>query len=185
MAIGMITYPLTPVDSGDATTEGSLGDQLASDRTVDSPNINSPGSHSGNSAEVLTLYQGFQSEIYSEARFFAEQLLQALPASDLKPIYSSASDEQDLALDSLPLTSGPGSSMQHAVPVQLYEYFRKLHYAPELSNDIQVDGYRPMLSLVDDLRTREILHYLVPQELEGMLPSRIPVPYTLISGSYR
>jgi hypothetical protein len=111
------------------------------------------------------------------------QLLQALSASDLKPIHSVANDEQDLALDNLPLASGPDSSTQHPLPVRLYAYFHKIQEALDLTNDTHVDGYRSMLCLVDDLRTREILPYLVPQELEGMLPSKIPVQYTLISGS--
>ncbi|KAE9367568.1 hypothetical protein N431DRAFT_513990 [Stipitochalara longipes BDJ] len=165
--IGMITYSITPVDSTDATTEGLLGDQLAGNRTADAPNVNSSWSHSENSAEQPTLYQALQDEIYSGEAFLAEQLLQALSASDLKTIHSVANDEQDLALDNLPLGSRPDSSTQHPVPVRLYTYFHKIQEVVDLTNDIYVDGYRSMLCLVDDLQTRGILHYLVPKELEG------------------
>jgi hypothetical protein len=173
--ISMITYSVTPVESTDAKTEGFLGDQLAGNRTADAPNINSSWSHSENSAKQPALHQAFQDEIHSGEAFLAEQLLQALCASDLEPIHSVANNAQDLALDDLPLASGPDSSTQHPVPVRLYTYFHKIQEALDLTNDIDVDGYRSMLCLVDDLRTRGILHYLVPQELEGMLSSQIPV----------
>jgi hypothetical protein len=99
----MITYSDTPVDSPDTATDGLLGDQLTSHRTVDAPSINSPGNHSGNSTEQLTLYQAFQGWIsYAEEVFLVGQLLHASSASDRTSIHSTANDEQDLPLDRQP-----------------------------------------------------------------------------------
>jgi hypothetical protein len=173
--IGMITYSDTPVDSPDAATDGPLGAKLASNRTGDTPNINSSGNHSGNSTEQLTLYQAFQGRIsYVEEAFLAGQPLQASSASDRTPIHSVANDEQDLPLDNLLLVSRNDSSTQHEVPIRLYEYFRKIHETPDFANNMHIDGttYHSMLCLLDELRAREILPYLVPQELEGMSQSK-------------
>ncbi|KAH8679544.1 heterokaryon incompatibility protein-domain-containing protein [Tricladium varicosporioides] len=58
--------------------------------------------------------------------------------------------------------------MRYAVSLRLYEYFHKIHEKLGLTNDMRVDetSYRSMLCMVDDLRTRQILHYLVPEQLE-------------------
>jgi hypothetical protein len=182
MAIGMITQSVTPVGSTDATTDGPLGCQLAGNRTDDAPN-NGSGSHSGNSTVQLSLHQAFREAIpYSEEVLLANLLSQALSASDLKPINSVADDEQDLAWANLPLATGADCSMQHAIPVRLYEYLQKNYEELGSTNDIGIDDYRSMLWLVHDLRKLEILPYLVPKELEGM-SSQIPVQYTLILGS--
>ncbi|KAF4633526.1 hypothetical protein G7Y89_g4590 [Cudoniella acicularis] len=100
-----------------------------------------------------------------------ERLVQSLSSPDRTPIHNVANDKQDLAsdLDDLPLASRADCSMQNAGPVRLYEYFHNIHEKLGLTNDIHIDGtdYRSMLCLADELRKREILQYLVHQELEN------------------
>jgi hypothetical protein len=87
--------------------------------------------------------------------------------------------------DNLSLVSRDDSSTQLEIPVRLYECFRKLHEILGSANDVHIDGTttHSMLCLVDELRARDILPYLVPQELESMSPSKMYVPYMFVSGS--